>query len=167
MPSRVLTPKSAEPMSYFSMPSRAINCCVRPSCQTPVITRHIDHHLDHPPPHEFPLALAPLIPAQEFVRSGRHFGLQVHGISLTRWLRAWHHLAESPAPPSDRSARHRARGRRSRLRALRASGIVMRTMSAIEARPPEAITGIETASASAIVASQLMPASTPSRSMSV
>jgi hypothetical protein len=48
-----------------------------------------------------------------------------------------------------------------------ASGMVMRTMSAIEARPPEAMTGIETASASSMVDSQLMPVRMPSRSMSV
>src|SRR6266851_2254201 len=39
--------------------------------------------------------------------------------------------------------------------------------SAIEASPPEAITGMLTASASAMAASRLRPASTPSREMSV
>src|SRR5690606_7306064 len=50
---------------------------------------------------------------------------------------------------------------------LLASGLVMRLTSSSEANPPDAITGIDTASANAIVASQLMPESTPSRSISV
>src|SRR5690606_30457698 len=49
----------------------------------------------------------------------------------------------------------------------RASGWARRRMSSMPLNPPEAMTGMETARASARVASQLMPASTPSRSMSV
>ena len=44
--------------------------------------------------------------------------------------------------------------------------VVART-SSMEARPPDAITGIDTASASAIVASRLRPLSMPSRATSV
>src|ERR1700722_2981911 len=43
------------------------------------------------------------------------------------------------------------------------SGSVSRLMSSIEARPPEAMTGISSLSASAIVLSRLSPASAPSR----
>ena len=48
-----------------------------------------------------------------------------------------------------------------------ASGEARRFTSSMEARPPEAITGMEVAAASSRVESQLMPARTPSRSMSV
>ena len=50
---------------------------------------------------------------------------------------------------------------------IAASGAQRRSMSSIEASPPEAMTGIETAFASAMVPSQLMPWSMPSRAMSV
>ena len=50
---------------------------------------------------------------------------------------------------------------------LARAAAVIALMSSIEARPPDAITGIEIASASAMVASKLMPLSMPSRAMSV
>ena len=53
------------------------------------------------------------------------------------------------------------------LTSFLASGATMRRMSSIEARPPEAITGMETASASSKVEAQLIPVRMPSRSMSV
>ena len=59
------------------------------------------------------------------------------------------------------------RAARDRAFELARAGSSMRAMSSIEASPPEAITGIEIASASAIVASQLMPCSMPSRATSV
>ena len=75
--------------------------------------------------------------------------------------------AAKPAPPPRRAGRHRARGRRWRLRVFaRAARAAPRTSSS-EARPPEAITGIDTASASAMVASRLRPLSMPSRATSV
>ena len=53
-----------------------------PARQAPMVPGDVDHHLDHPPVHEFALALAPLVPAQEFVRRGRIFRLQIHEFNL-------------------------------------------------------------------------------------
>src|ERR1039458_2263501 len=50
---------------------------------------------------------------------------------------------------------------------LRARGLSSALMSSIEAKPPDAITGIDTASASAMVASRFKPFSMPSRVTSV
>src|SRR5690606_8692137 len=92
---------------------------------------------------------------------GREDNAYVHEASCPTWPRSMARASAGSMRPSYSARPEMAPA------SFRASGCVMRRMSSREARPPEAMTGIVTAFASSMVEGQLMPVSTPSRSMSV
>jgi len=75
--------------------------------------------------------------------------------------------ADQRSASAGSSARHRARGPATAPASFFARGSSSALTSAIEARPPEAITGMLTSSASAMAASRFNPLSRPSRAISV